>query len=140
MITENDGTCSGSKDCGCSCKTCLFLRATGQVLPLCRWCQRLWTSADLATISLVVDLRSSSTSVSTESRIEMSRPSNGEKRVRLNLEFPERMRERLEVLRGITEADSVTEVIRRSVILYEFVLSPSFVSRSALDDVLKSLR
>ena len=69
----------------------------------------------------------------------MARPSNGEKRVRLNLEFPERMRERLEVLRGITEADSVTEVIRRAVILYEFVLSPSFVSRSALDDVLNTL-
>jgi len=69
----------------------------------------------------------------------MPRPPSSQKRYRLNLEFPEKMRERIESLRVLTEADSITEVIRRALILYDFVLSPSFVSRSSLDDVLNGL-
>ena len=38
---------------------------------------------------------------------------------RLNIELAARSRERLEKLRVTTEADSMTEVIRRALILYE---------------------
>ena len=52
----------------------------------------------------------------------MPRPPSTEKRVRLNLELPVRVRDQLERLKKMSEADSLTEVIRRAVILFEFLL------------------
>lgn len=53
----------------------------------------------------------------------MPRPSRTEPRVRLNLEIPIRIRERIDRIRGVTEADSSTEVIRRAVFVYEKLLT-----------------
>jgi hypothetical protein len=43
------------------------------------------------------------------------------KKVRLNLELSEDVRKRLEALRGRTEADSLAEVIRRALAVYDFL-------------------
>lgn len=51
-----------------------------------------------------------------------SRAAEQEGRVRLNLEFPERLRARLEPLRALSEADSLTEVVRRAIALYDVML------------------
>jgi hypothetical protein len=53
----------------------------------------------------------------------MPRPANTEARVRLNLELPERVRERLERVRVMSEADSLTEVIRRALSVYDTLLT-----------------
>ena len=52
----------------------------------------------------------------------MPRPPSTERRVRLNLEVTERVRERLHKIKALIEADSITEVIRRALFVYEFVL------------------
>lgn len=52
----------------------------------------------------------------------MPRPPSTEKRVRLNLELPVRVRDQLERLRKMSEADSLTEVIRRAVRIFELLL------------------
>jgi hypothetical protein len=44
------------------------------------------------------------------------------KMTRLNLEVPESVRTRLEELRVLTEAQSMTEVIRRALAVYEFLV------------------
>jgi hypothetical protein len=44
-------------------------------------------------------------------------------KTRLNLELPERIRVRLEDLRTMSESDSLTEVIRRALALYDVVLT-----------------
>ncbi|UQA63222.1 sigma factor [Polyangium aurulentum] len=46
-----------------------------------------------------------------------------EPKVRLNLELPERLRGRLEQLRVMSEADTMTEVVRRAVALYDALMS-----------------
>ncbi len=52
------------------------------------------------------------------------KPSEGAKaKTRLNLELPERIRSRLEDLRTMSESDSLTEVIRRALALYDVVLT-----------------
>jgi len=43
------------------------------------------------------------------------------KKTRLNLELTEEVRKRLEALRGRTEADSLAEVIRRALAVYDFL-------------------
>ncbi len=53
----------------------------------------------------------------------MSRPANKESRVRLNLDLPERVRERLERVRVLSESDSLTEVIRRALAVYDTLLT-----------------
>jgi hypothetical protein len=53
----------------------------------------------------------------------MPRPASAEKRVRLNLELSERVRDRLELVRVMSEADTLTEVIRRSLVIYEALLT-----------------
>jgi len=53
----------------------------------------------------------------------MPRPANAEAKVRLNLELPERVRERLERVRVMSEADSLTEVIRRALSIYDTLLT-----------------
>lgn len=53
----------------------------------------------------------------------MPRPASAEARSRLSLELPERVRERLERVRVATEADSLTEVIRRALIVYDTLLT-----------------
>lgn len=55
----------------------------------------------------------------------MPRPKRADPKVRLNLELSEPTRDRLERLRVATEADSMTEVIRRALSLYEMVLTAS---------------
>lgn len=55
----------------------------------------------------------------------MPRPANTEPKVRLSLELTERVRDRLERLRQQTEADSLTEVIRRALTLYDMVVNDS---------------
>lgn len=52
----------------------------------------------------------------------MPKPKSPEPRVRLNLEIPERVRDRLERLRLATDAESMTEVIRRSLAVYEVLV------------------
>jgi len=39
------------------------------------------------------------------------------------MELPERLRHRLEQLRVIAEADSITEVVRRALALYDVLMS-----------------
>ena len=53
----------------------------------------------------------------------MPRPARSEPTRRLNLEMTESVRTRLEALRHQTEADSLAEVIRRSLAVYDFLLS-----------------
>lgn len=53
----------------------------------------------------------------------MPRPASKEARVRLNLDLPERVRERLERVRELSEADSLTEVIRRALTVYDTLLT-----------------
>ncbi|KYF80443.1 hypothetical protein BE20_24815 [Sorangium cellulosum] len=53
----------------------------------------------------------------------MSRQASKEAKVRLNLELPERVRERLERVRELSEADSLTEVIRRALSVYDALLT-----------------
>lgn len=53
----------------------------------------------------------------------MPRPASNEARVRLNLEVPERVRTRLERVREMSEADSLTEVIRRALMVYDALLT-----------------
>jgi len=55
----------------------------------------------------------------------MPRSANTEAKVRLNLELPERVRERLERVRVMSEADSLTEVIRRAMSIYDTLLTTS---------------
>jgi hypothetical protein len=50
------------------------------------------------------------------------RVANQEGRARLNLELPEQLRARLEPLRALSEADSLTEVVRRAIALYDVLL------------------
>jgi len=49
--------------------------------------------------------------------------------VRLNLEVNPAVRERLERLKGATEAESLTEVIRRALAVYEVLIDLSPTSR-----------
>jgi hypothetical protein len=52
----------------------------------------------------------------------MARPSRNRLRVRrLNLEMNEAVRDRLEELRDITQADSLSEVIRKSLAVYDLL-------------------
>jgi hypothetical protein len=51
----------------------------------------------------------------------MARPARSEPTKRLNLEMAETVRLRLENLREHTEADSLTEVVRRALLVYEFL-------------------
>ena len=51
----------------------------------------------------------------------MPRPKRKTKKVRLNLDMPESVKERLEQLRDNTHADSMSEVVRRALALYELV-------------------
>lgn len=46
-------------------------------------------------------------------------------RTRINLEVPDRVRERIEHLRELTEADGITDVIRRALAVYDAVLTAS---------------
>lgn len=52
----------------------------------------------------------------------MPRISTGEKRVRLNLEISESVRDRIEGLREESGAESLTEVIRKALSAYEFLI------------------
>ena len=51
----------------------------------------------------------------------MPRPRSSQPRIRLNLEVSQSVRERLENLKNETEADSLTEVIRRALAVYELL-------------------
>lgn len=53
----------------------------------------------------------------------MPRPASNETKTRLSLELPERVRERLERVRVMSEADSLTEVIRRALSIYDTLLT-----------------
>lgn len=53
----------------------------------------------------------------------MARQASKEAKVRLNLELPERVRERLERVRELSESDSLTEVIRRALSVYDALLT-----------------
>ena len=53
----------------------------------------------------------------------MPRRASAEPKVRLSLELPERLRGRLEQLRVMSEADTMTEVVRRAVALYDALIS-----------------
>jgi hypothetical protein len=51
----------------------------------------------------------------------MPRPASTQTKTRLNLEVSSSVRDRLERLREDTEADSLTEVIRRALAIYELL-------------------
>ncbi len=53
----------------------------------------------------------------------MPRPASKEAKVRLNLDLPERVRDRLERLQDLSEADSLTEVIKRALSVYDALLT-----------------
>ncbi len=53
----------------------------------------------------------------------MPRRATEEPKVRLSLEIPERLRYRIEQLRTMSEAGTITEVVRRAVDVYDVVLS-----------------
>jgi hypothetical protein len=53
----------------------------------------------------------------------MPRISTGEPKVRLNLELTDRVRARLEYLRAETQADTLVEVVRRALAIYDTLLS-----------------
>jgi hypothetical protein len=55
----------------------------------------------------------------------MPRPSSKAEKIRLNLEVSAPVRERLESLRARTGAESVTEVIRRALALYDTIVTAS---------------
>ena len=55
----------------------------------------------------------------------MPRPQRSSKKVRLNLDMPPAVKERLEILRDSTHADSMSEVVRRALAVYEFVARES---------------
>lgn len=52
----------------------------------------------------------------------MTRNARAEKRVRLSIEVPETVRDLIEVLRVETEADSLTEVIRKALRVYAYAV------------------
>lgn len=51
----------------------------------------------------------------------MPRQARKQAKVRLNLDLPEEVKERLEVIREQTHADSMSEVIRRALAVYDFL-------------------
>ena len=53
----------------------------------------------------------------------MARRASTTEKVRLNLNLSKRVNDRLEELRDETDADSITEVIRRSIAVYDHLLS-----------------
>lgn len=53
----------------------------------------------------------------------MARIPRDSPRTRLSLELPERVRERLEQLRELSSADTLSEVIRRSLAVYDALLT-----------------
>ena len=55
-----------------------------------------------------------------------------EPKVRLNLDIPEAVRERLDRLRELSEADTLTEVIRRALAAYEVLLTNSHAHGSRI--------
>jgi hypothetical protein len=62
----------------------------------------------------------------------MPRPSSKAEKIRLNLELSAPVRKRLEELRARTGAQSVTEVIRRSLALYDTILAVSADGKTRL--------
>lgn len=52
----------------------------------------------------------------------MSRPASRNEKVRLSLVLTSRAKERLERLQEMTDADSMSEVVRRALIAYELLL------------------
>src|SRR5262245_57595881 len=62
-------------------------------------------------------------SASSSTEVIMPRPASKEAKVRLNLDLPERVRERLERLQVLSEADSLTEVIKRALSVYDALLT-----------------
>ena len=65
----------------------------------------------------------------------VNRTRNGESVTRLHLELTSSARQRLEKLRATTQADSLSEVLRRSLIIYEFLcLERSNGSRIVVKD------
>lgn len=64
----------------------------------------------------------------------MPRPKRGEK-VRLNLDLPPPVRERLEELRTQTNAESLAEVVRRALAVYDVLVTEGGrAPRLLLDD------
>lgn len=65
----------------------------------------------------------------------MNRTRNGESVTRLHLELTSSTRQRLEKLKATTQADSLSEVLRRALIIYEFLcLERSNGSRIVVKD------
>ena len=53
----------------------------------------------------------------------MPRAANPSPKTRLNIELPERWRLRLEQLRTVGASDSITEVVRRAVSIYDVLIT-----------------
>ncbi len=52
----------------------------------------------------------------------MAKPASKKKKIRMNLDITEEVHQRLQLLCADTSADSRSEVIRRSIALYDFVV------------------
>lgn len=52
----------------------------------------------------------------------MARPASKKKKIRLNLDLTEEIHQRLDQLCDDTDADSRSEVIRRSIAMYDFLV------------------
>lgn len=57
----------------------------------------------------------------------MAQEAENEKRTRIHMEVPERVRERIRTLQELSGADSITDVIRRALSVYDAVLTISRV-------------
>ena len=64
----------------------------------------------------------------------MAREARNEARVRLNLDLSERTREQLEDLRKMTNADSMSEVIRRALCIYDYLWQEHLADRQLIED------
>ena len=60
----------------------------------------------------------------------MAKNQNKNEKIRLNLAIPISVRDRLERLQALSEAESLTEVIRRALAVYDFLLSHSKAQQS----------
>lgn len=62
----------------------------------------------------------------------MPRKTSLEKKIRLNLEVTEKTHDRIDRIRKLSEAETITEAIRRAVEVYEFFLKEQYSGTSKL--------
>jgi len=61
----------------------------------------------------------------------MEKPTSANERIRLNLAITPAVHDRLQRLRELSESETITEVVRRAMSVYDFVLSDGRVAELA---------